>query len=65
MELEEEAARLGLCARCRFARRIRSAKGARFLRCGRSDTDAAYLRYPRLPVASCPGYEVAEPHDGE
>jgi hypothetical protein len=51
---------VGLCAQCRWARTVTSARGGRFLRCGRSDTEAAYPRYPRLPVRSCAGFELAE-----
>ncbi|MBI2963245.1 MAG: hypothetical protein HYY35_05770 [Deltaproteobacteria bacterium] len=49
--------RLGLCAGCRFARRVRSAKGSEFLLCGRSELDRAFPRYPRLPVVRCGGFE--------
>jgi hypothetical protein len=52
------AADLGLCATCRWARRIESARGVRFLRCGRSDLDTAFLRYPRLPMRECAGFEI-------
>jgi hypothetical protein len=56
MQPEEEAS-VGLCARCKVASVQRSARGGRFWRCGRADTDAAYLRYPPLPVLRCPGFE--------
>jgi len=42
--------RLGLCAGCAEAREITSGRGSDFLRCGLSDRDPRYARYPRLPV---------------
>ncbi len=51
------AAEPGLCARCEWARTIESAKGSRFLRCGRSDADPRFPRYPPLPVLTCDGFE--------
>jgi len=42
--------RLGLCAGCAEARGITSGRGSDFLRCGLSDRDSRYARYPRLPV---------------
>lgn len=50
----------GLCASCRWARVIESARGSAFLRCGRSDLDAAYRRYPPLPMLRCAGFEARE-----
>lgn len=50
----------GLCADCRWARVVESARGSAFLRCGRSDLDAAFRRYPPLPVLRCAGFEVRE-----
>lgn len=47
----------GLCTRCEWARAVESAKGSRFLRCGRSDTDPRFPRYPQLPVLTCDGFE--------
>lgn len=58
MEADGDAERrFGLCASCRFARRVRTAKGSEFLRCGRSEIDRAFPRYPRLPVVRCEGFE--------
>jgi hypothetical protein len=50
----------GLCAGCRWARRLASARSA-FLRCDRSDTDPGFPRYPALPVVACAGYEPGAP----
>jgi hypothetical protein len=36
---------------------IRNTRGSSFSLCERSRTDPAYPRYPRLPVADCPGWE--------
>ena len=56
MQAGEEAS-VGLCARCRMASVQRTARGSRFWRCRRADTDPAFLRYPPLPVLRCPGFE--------
>jgi hypothetical protein len=53
----------GLCATCRWARVVENARGSAFLRCGRSDLDATYRRYPQLPVLRCAGFEAAAPSD--
>ncbi len=53
--------RVGLCAQCVHARVIRNRRGSTFYRCGRSDTDPQYPKYPPLPVRACPGYEPAPP----
>ncbi|MBM3958407.1 MAG: hypothetical protein FJ314_01360 [SAR202 cluster bacterium] len=45
-----------MCGTCAFARRIVSGKGAHFIMCGLARVDAAYVRYPRLPVRQCAGY---------
>jgi hypothetical protein len=58
-----EGARVGLCASCRFGALQRSARGGRFWRCRRADSDPAYLRYPPLPVQRCPGFESSDPDD--
>jgi hypothetical protein len=49
-------AAVGLCARCVHARRIASTRGSVFWRCGLSDRDAAFPKYPRLPVLRCAGH---------
>jgi len=57
---EKNAARrpgVGLCANCRFMRRIQSDRGSTFYLCERSATDANFPKYPRLPVLQCAGYE--------
>jgi hypothetical protein len=52
----EERARAGLCADCAHARKIESARGSQFYFCELSRSDAAFAKYPRLPVIACPGY---------
>lgn len=46
----------GLCADCVHARRVESARGSVFWLCRRSAEDAAYRKYPRLPVRECSGF---------
>lgn len=45
----------GLCAGCRYRRLLQSRRST-FLFCGRSEADARFPRYPRLPVLACAGY---------
>jgi hypothetical protein len=33
---------------------------SRFWLCARSATDPRFVRYPRLPMLECPGYEPGE-----
>ena len=54
----------GLCDACLWARLVRSQRGSGFLRCGHSDTEPDYPRYPALPVRSCPGFTAAESGGG-
>jgi hypothetical protein len=54
---ETERRRAGLCADCRHTIRILSSRGSTFYRCGLSDTDPRFPRYPSLPITSCIGYE--------
>jgi hypothetical protein len=60
---EIERVRAGLCADCIHARGIESDRGSVFYLCGLSATDAAYPKYPRLPVTRCAGY-AAKSADG-
>jgi hypothetical protein len=52
---------VGLCSHCRNARVQASARGPRYWRCARADRDARYLRYPPLPVRTCPGHDEGAP----
>lgn len=48
----------GLCNRCRHQQLIRNTRGSMFSLCRRSrDEPERFVRYPRLPVLSCPGYQ--------
>jgi hypothetical protein len=46
----------GLCGGCRHAHRV-STRGGVYHRCTRSLAEPAYIRYPKLPMLSCPGFE--------
>jgi propionyl-CoA synthetase len=47
----------GLCGGCRHALVKETNRGTVYLRCGRAAWDDRLARYPRLPVAGCPGFE--------
>lgn len=49
--------RVGLCSICVHGRRVVSGRGSVFWRCGLSDTDPRFRKYPPLPVTRCPGFE--------
>ena len=51
--------RPGLCATCAHARVVQGRRSS-FLRCGLSDTDPRFDRYPGLPVLECLGYVAIE-----
>ena len=48
----------GLCQTCRHARDV-AGRHSTFVLCTRALVDAAYVKYPVLPVRGCPGYEPA------
>ncbi|PYM41996.1 MAG: hypothetical protein DME12_09535 [Candidatus Rokuibacteriota bacterium] len=48
---------MGLCALCRHARSVTSARGSTFVLCGRSAFDPRFPKYPALPVLRCEGVE--------
>jgi hypothetical protein len=52
---------VGLCSICNRASILVSANGITFWRCNRSDLDAAFRRYPSLPVENCAGFEQGTP----
>ena len=55
---------VGLCATCRWVRIATNRRGSVFYRCLRADTDPRFVRYPPLPVLSCPGYERIDGSEG-
>ena len=55
-EEQREEVRVGLCYRCRYVRQASSPRGVMYYRCARAETDAAYRKYPPLPVLQCRGY---------
>jgi ketosteroid isomerase-like protein len=50
----------GLCLTCRHAKLNETRRGTAYLRCGRSAWDDRLVRYPRLPVIECAGFEARE-----
>jgi hypothetical protein len=52
-----ERLRVGLCLDCRSMRQMNSDRGSTFYLCARSATDAAFPKYPRLPMLQCRGYQ--------
>jgi len=50
---------VGLCFTCRWMRAAGNQRGSTFFRCTRADTDSRFVRYPPLPMRTCPGYEEA------
>ena len=53
-----DSSRIGLCADCRYAQQIESARGATFYLCERSASDQRFQKYPNLPVVQCSGHQV-------
>jgi hypothetical protein len=47
----------GLCGRCKFAEVVTNMRGSEFLLCGLSAGDAAFPKYPHLPVLHCTGFQ--------
>ena len=52
---------IGLCQTCRHAAAITTASGSVFYRCGLSETDPRFRKYPPLPVIQCTGYQPKTP----
>jgi hypothetical protein len=48
----------GLCGACCHGRRTGNVRGSIFWLCERSKSEPNYPRYPALPVATCPGFEL-------
>jgi len=60
--LAELAAPPGLCATCRHLQLVGSRQSV-YVRCGLSDVDDRFPRYPPLPVHACAGWERDEAAD--
>jgi 3-isopropylmalate/(R)-2-methylmalate dehydratase large subunit len=57
-----QAGAAGLCHACRHVDVIRSDRGSVFYLCRLSFTDAAFPRYPPIPVVACAGF-ARQPHE--
>jgi hypothetical protein len=53
----------GLCNLCRHQRLVPNTRGSVFSLCERSRADDRFPRYPRIPVASCIGFEARPPDE--
>ena len=53
----------GLCAVCLHASVKGTNRGTAYLRCTRAAWDASLVKYPRLPVIGCVGFEPADGDD--
>lgn len=64
---EHSDPKTGLCATCRHRRVVRSAKGSVFTLCERAFAEPhRFVKYPRLPVVRCDGFEATSgAPDGE
>jgi hypothetical protein len=54
----------GLCDSCLHQQLVPNTRGSVFSLCLRSREDRRYPRYPRIPVASCPGHELRDGGSG-
>jgi len=52
----------GLCGRCVYQRIIPTPRGGRFSQCGRHFTEPRFVKYPRIPVNRCDGFEDRPPN---
>ena len=50
----------GLCGVCRHAQVKGTNRGTAYLRCTRASWDDSLVKYPRLPVIGCVGFEPAD-----
>lgn len=53
-------AEAGWCATCSHAKLNETRRGTAYLRCLRAEWDERMIRYPRLPVQDCPGFDSAD-----
>jgi hypothetical protein len=57
-EISRTVARLGECADCAHAQRLKSKGGDTLILCGLSKADAKFEKYPRLPRSGCSGHSA-------
>jgi hypothetical protein len=50
----------GMCGDCRHALVKETHRGTAYLRCGRAAWDDRLVKYPRLPVTGCEGFEAVD-----
>ena len=62
--VEQRNPEVGLCSICDHALRRVSAKGGTYWCCDRASSEAAFRRYPALPVEKCAGFEPESPKTG-
>jgi len=55
----------GLCQSCKHVKALGNDRGSVFYMCRLAETRKEFLRYPRLPVLQCGGYEVLNRRDAE
>lgn len=54
----EEHGFAGLCGKCAHCEKLAHPRGGvPYFRCLRAKTDAAFPKFPRLPVLRCKGFE--------
>jgi hypothetical protein len=50
------AGKVGLCLRCRHSQVLKTKGGSAVFLCRLSERNPAFPKYPRLPMARCPGH---------
>jgi hypothetical protein len=55
----------GLCATCRNARILDTSRNSRFYLCKLWAVNAAFAKYPNIPVLRCKGYMQEDQVEGE
>jgi hypothetical protein len=55
--VKQRRAEIGLCLGCVHHTLIVGKNGNEFHLCEKNKTDSSFLKYPRLPVLNCKGYQ--------
>ena len=55
---------IGLCETCRFHTLVKNKRQSTFHMCEKSRTDLSFVKYPRLPVLNCKGYQSTKDTKG-